>query len=118
MSIEAKVLGGVAVTPELIAELFWEMASDEMADFFAELDRTAGSALCTQMAWTVGVMAGRSDKGDYRAQNGFQTMLAHAQEYHDGAASHRACNAHIDIDRMVRGVKQELGGTLLAGVRS
>ena len=108
MSLDAKVLGGVAVTPELIAGLFWSMASDEMASFFGELDRIAGGRLCLQMAYAVGEIADRSQRGDYSAQNGFQTMLAHAQEYHDGAASHRAMNARIGLDRMVRGIKQEL----------
>jgi hypothetical protein len=88
MSIQYKVIGGASVTPMMVAELFWEMNSEEQADFFAYLERIAGYKLCIQMAAAADEMRLRSERGDHDAQNGFQTMLAHAQEYvRDGIES-------------------------------
>lgn len=68
-------------TPQQLAEMFWEMGSVEQADFFAHLDQIAGLKLCFQMAFVVSEIQERSAAGDRSAQHGFQTMLAHAQDY-------------------------------------
>lgn len=98
-------VGGVTVTPELLAQGFWEMASDEMADFFTELERIAGGRLCFQMAAVVREIQERADKGDHRAQQGFQTMLNHAQAYVESATDYRVWNAQHHIDRMVKAAR-------------
>lgn len=98
-------VGGIKVTPQNIAEAFWEMASDEMADFFAELDRIAGGKLCLQIAGVVREIQERADKGDHAAQNGFQTMLSHAQQYVESATDYRTWDAQHAIERMVKAAK-------------
>ena len=45
-------------------------------------------------------MRRRSERGDHDAQNGFQTMLAHAQEYVRDGIDSRAWRAKWDIERM------------------
>lgn len=95
-------VGGIKVTPENIAEAFWEMASDEMADFFTELERIAGGKLCLQMAAVVREIQERADKGDRQAQQGFQTMLSHAQAYVESATDYRVWGAQREIQRMTK----------------
>lgn len=108
MALENKSIGGVTVTPELVAELFWDMASDEMADFFAQLDRIAGIKLCMQMAYVIQELQERSAKGDYRPLMAFQTMLAHSQSYTESAIENRVFDAKYAIERHVKGVKASL----------
>ena len=102
------VTAEVDVTPEALAALFWEMASDKMADFFAELDRIADGKLCFQMAWVVQEIQERADRGDHRAQVAFQTMLSHAQGYAESAIDLRCWNAKREIDRMTKGYLSSL----------
>ena len=104
--------GGMSIniTAEQLAEGFWSLPSDEMADFFAALERLAGWRLCLQMASVVSVMTERAGQPEYDhdALHGFQTMLSHAQGYHESAAFFRAEDAKRDIAAMVRGIKKEL----------
>lgn len=102
-------VGGVTVTPELLAHGFWEMASDEMADFFSELEQIAGDKLCLQMAAVVREIQKRADKGDRAAQNGFQTMLSHAQAYVESATDYRTRNALNATERMVKAARVGAG---------
>lgn len=87
----------IDLTPEQLAQAFWAMGSDEQADFFAALDRMAGVKLCFQMAGVVHEICERAEKGDHAAQNGFQTMLSHAQDYVDGATRWRIGRAKAAI---------------------
>lgn len=98
----------INVTAKQMADAFWSLPSDEMADFFCELDKVAGGRLCLQMAAVVDVIQKRSVTGEYGCLNGFQTMLNHAQDYHGSAAFYRVEDAKRDIARMVRGAKEEL----------
>ena len=98
----------INVTAKQLAQGFWSLKSDEMADFFYELEEASGYLLCLQMAAVVQVIAKRSASGEYGCLNGFQTMLSHAQAYHESAASYRAEDAKREIAQMVRGIKQEL----------
>lgn len=100
MSIRDNIIGGATATPELVAELFWCMDADEQADFFAALNRIAGHKLCIQMGAAVNEMHKRSDRGDYDAQHGFQTMLAHAQAYVEDGIENRVWRAKWEIERM------------------
>ena len=93
------------VTPAQMADAFWSMKSDEMADFFNELEKIAGGRLCLQMAHVVDVIQQRSASGEYGCLNGFQTMLSHAQAYHESAAEMRAYEAKSEIAQMVRGMR-------------
>jgi len=97
----------INVTAEQLAEGFWSLPSDEMADFFAHLERIASWRLCLQMAAVVNEIADRAGEPEYDhdAMHGFQTMLSHAQSYAEGAATHRAANAQRDIAAYVRGVR-------------
>ena len=96
------------VTAEQLAEGFWSLPSDEMADFFAHLERIASWRLCFQMAHVVNEIAERAGAPEYDhdAMHGFQTMLSHAQQYAEGAAEHRAANAQGEIAKFVRGIRQ------------
>lgn len=100
MGIEDHVIGGATVTPRLVAELFWEMDAEEQADFFAALERIAGYKLCVQIGAAANEMRRRSERGDYDAQNGFQTMLAHAQAYVEDGINDRVWRAKWEIERM------------------
>jgi hypothetical protein len=91
------VMANVEVTPEFVANLFWGLDSGQQADFFAELERIAGISLCFQMAWVVNEIAERSERGDRKAQQGFQTMLSHAQGYAEGATQWRVARAKAAI---------------------
>jgi hypothetical protein len=98
----------INVTPEQLAEGFWSLDSGQMADFFAALERVASWRLCFQMAHVVGEIADRAGAPNYDhdAQHGFQTMLAHAQQYHDGAAQHRAGQASLFLHGMALKAKR------------
>lgn len=71
----------VPIEPATLALFFWNMDSSEQARFFAELEKIAGVKLCFQMAYVVDEIVSLADAGERDAQNGFQTMLAHAQDY-------------------------------------
>lgn len=107
MSIET--VGGVAVTPELMARLFWGMSSDEQVQFFAALDDVAGHMLCMQMAHLVNAITDSSDKRDHRAMNAFRTMFWHAEQYAETATDWRAFMAGLAIDEAARTAKKGLG---------
>lgn len=91
----------VMLDPQQLAALFWELDAEQHAEFFAALDDLAGLRLCYQMAAVVQEIQKRSDAGDYRAMNGFRTMLAHAQDYHEAATDGRVWDAKRAIDRTV-----------------
>jgi hypothetical protein len=110
MNGEPVVIGATAsieLTAVMLAHAFWEMDAAQQADFFAELDRIAGVQLCFQMAGVVREIKERVDGGDHHAQNGFQTMLAHAQAYGEGATDYRVWSAHGMIDRMAEEAKRD-----------
>ena len=95
-----------SLSPHQVAEAFWNLDSDGHVEFFAALDRMAGIDLCMQMAWVVNAIA---ESGNSEAQNGFQTMLAHASHYKDAANDWRAFKARLEIDRMVEDAKRAGG---------
>lgn len=99
------MIGGVTVTPMLVAELFWGMDAEEQADFFAYLERIAGYKLCFQMCAASNEMRRRSERGDHDAQNGFQAMLAHAQEYVRDGIESRCWQAKYAIQDMADAAK-------------
>ncbi|WP_293705988.1 hypothetical protein [Stenotrophomonas sp. UBA7606] len=94
------VMTSVSVSPDQMAEMFWEMNSEQQADFFAKLDEIAGYKLCLQMASVVREIQERGDRGDHAAMNGFRTMLAHSQAYHEEAMDYRVWGAQSAIARM------------------
>ena len=96
----------VDLTPEELASLYWAQGSDEQAAFFAELYRIAGAhRLCMQTAAVVHELVDRCNRGDVAGYNGFQTMLAHASEWHESAADIRAWDAKRHIAGMVAEAK-------------
>ena len=94
------VTSEVDLPPHKVAELFWQMDAEQQTDFFAALERMAGISLCFQMAHVVREIAKRADRGDYSAQNGFQTMLNHAKDYCESATDIRSWSAEREIRRM------------------
>ncbi|MCH1907970.1 hypothetical protein MKP15_04180 [Stenotrophomonas sp. Y6] len=95
------VMTSVDLGPAELAEVFWEMDASQQADFFAKLDEIAGYKLCVQMAGVVREIQERGDRGDHAAMNGFRTMLAHAQAYHEEAMDFRVWGAQRAIARQV-----------------
>ncbi|GHH53017.1 hypothetical protein [[Pseudomonas] boreopolis] len=95
------VTASVIINPDQLAEMFWEMDAEQQADFFAKLDEIAGYKLCIQMAAVVRAISERGDAGDHAAMNGFRTMLAHANDYHESAMDIRVWRAQREISRMV-----------------
>ena len=104
--VGVQVTATAALTPEQVADAFWRMDSAQQADFFAALERMAGYRLCLQMGFVVNEIADRSERGDHEAQQGFQTMLAHAADYAEEAAMHRAAKARIALAGMARDARQ------------
>jgi hypothetical protein len=90
------IKGTATVTPEFLATLFWNMDSKQQVRFFAELERIAGVKLCMQMAYVVDEIAETCNRD---AQNGFQTMLAHAQHYVTSAIDHRHAVARRAVEQ-------------------
>lgn len=95
------VVTQVSIGPCELAEMFWEMDAEQQADFFAKLDKIAGYRLCIQMASVVREIQERGDRGDHAAMNGFRTMLAHSQEYHESAMDYRVWGAQRAIHKIV-----------------
>ena len=93
------------LSPQQIAQAFWNLGSDEMADFFAELGAISQHKLCLQMAYTVDEMSRRAADGDWKAQSAFQTMLAHSQSYFEEVIEFRGYEAKQGLARFVAGVK-------------
>ena len=94
------VVGGRSATAEDVADMFWSLDSEQMADFFARLEDVAGIKLCFQMACVINEIADRAQNGDRRAQNGFQTMLSHASGYVESAIGFRSFDARMALDRL------------------
>lgn len=95
-----EMLVDVRLSPAQLADAFWNMNSDEQADFFAELADIADWRLCVQMAHVVYTISERAKRGDHTALQGFQTMLAHSQGYHESVAD----MSLWDAQRMLRGM--------------
>lgn len=108
MSLDNRTVGGVEVTPMLVAELFWEMNSEEQADFYAKLHEISEGVLCQQTAFMVAEIRRRAMRGDTAAREGFQKMLAHSTSYVEGAIESMAWNAKYDIEDMVRAAKAKV----------
>ena len=109
MSLDNRTVGGVEVTPELLAYWFWEMDGREQADFFASLYREAGrSTLCMQTAYIVQELRYRAERGDSDGLSGFQTMLAHSQDYVLSGIEARSWEAERDLRDMVDRAKEQI----------
>lgn len=106
--MNTRIEADVALQPDHIAALFWGMDSVEQADFFAALEAIAGVKLCLQMAAVVREIKDRAERGDHSAQNGFQTMLSHAQAYVEEAADYRTWAAKRHISGMAAAAKEGL----------
>lgn len=106
-----KIRVEVELTPEQLALAYWNLYSSEQADFFAALERVAGVNLCLQTAYVVEEIAKRSANGDHDAQNGFQTLLAHAQCYRESATDWRVRRARGEVSRMADAARRDLGLT-------
>lgn len=77
-----EVSARVELTPEQIAESFWNLGSDDQARFYAHLHRTAGpGTLCMQSAWIVQSIRDMADAGDTDAREGFQKLHFHSADY-------------------------------------
>ncbi len=101
-----RVESTIALTPEELAALYWGMGSDDQAAFFGELYLLAGAhRLCMQTAAVVHELVERCNRGDVAGYNGFQTMLAHAAEWHESSADSRAWDAKRHIAGLVADAK-------------
>lgn len=102
MSAPVDVLAHVNATPELVAELFWNLSDSDQAEFFAALDRLAGLKLCFQMASVIDVIRRRAERGDRGPMNGLRTMLSHADAYAESATDYRAWDALREVRALAR----------------
>ena len=103
MGTNIDALARVELSPEMLAEAFWNMDADQQVQFFASLDRAAGHKLCFQMAWVIRAIA---EDGNTEAMNAFRTMFYHAQDYHDSAIELRASNAKRAIAAIAKATKE------------
>ncbi|KAF1008962.1 MAG: hypothetical protein GAK28_00594 [Luteibacter sp.] len=69
------------LTPDQLAECFWELDSDEQARFMARLHQVAGAGLGFQ-AIAIRESCERLNKlGEYAALDAFQTLGGHAYKF-------------------------------------
>lgn len=80
-SPRVSVTTDIDVTPQQLAQLFWNMDSDEQANFYAELNHIADGKLCMQTAYLVSEIARRQACGDGNACQAFRTLHAHSEPY-------------------------------------
>lgn len=80
-SPRVSVTADIDVTPQQLAQLFWNMDSDDQANFYAELHRVSEGKLCIQTAYLVSEIARRQACGDDAACIGFRTLHSHAEPY-------------------------------------
>ncbi|KAF1698327.1 hypothetical protein CSC62_05305 [Pseudoxanthomonas jiangsuensis] len=107
--MSTRIESEVDLSAEQIAALYWDMDAEQQASFFAELFRLAGHIpLCMQTAAVVHELVARCDKGDVAGFNGFQTMLAHANDWHESAADIRTWAAKHAITKSVESAKAGL----------
>jgi hypothetical protein len=99
----------IHLTPEELATAFWNMGSDEQADFYAALRRIAGHKLCMQTAWIVRELRDRADRGDTDAREGFLTLHGHAENYVKDGIEDRADTANRELARMGERARKALG---------
>ena len=85
---------GLSLTPEQIAEAWWELSSADHAAFYAHLRRIAGFRLCMQAAHITREIV-ETDNAD--ARDGWQTLHGHASEY-----------LHTAIDIRVAAAKRQI----------
>ena len=98
----SKVIGGVQVTPELVASLFWHMGSDEQADFFAALYREAGVKLAFQLAWVTKEVGERALRGEYDAMHGLREFSDEAAYYPTAVLTHRVTDARLALAELAK----------------
>ena len=106
MSRVIRVETVVALSPEQLAAMYWELDNTQQAAFFSELYRLAGAHnLCMQTAAVVNALVEQCNRGDVAGYNGFQTMLVHASEWHESAADIRSWEAKRYIAGLVADAK-------------
>lgn len=91
MTDETKLQVSVQLTPEQTAELWWNLGSDEQAQFYAHLHRISKGYLCLQTAYMVRHMI-ENDNRD--ARDAFCTIHNHSTEYVETSVDMR-CHAAI-----------------------
>lgn len=106
MSARVDVNVGLSLTPEQMAEAFWNMGSDEQVAFYAHLHRIAGTKLCFQAAWIVHDIV-KTDNSD--ARDGFNTLHAHASDYITTAINTRWAMARRDISNIANAALSSAG---------
>lgn len=81
-------------TPEMVAQAFWDMDTEQQIAFFAHLDTIAGYKLCLQMGYLVCDMAEASgSETANKAIAAFRRMADHAEDYPTVANDWRATRA-------------------------
>jgi len=103
---QADVRAAIEMTPEMIAQAWWSLDSDDQAKFFAALWRIADYKLCLQTAWIVNAISEMADRGDHDAMNAFRTLADHADSYPEAAAEWRALGHQSVIRRMTASAQQ------------
>lgn len=112
MSLDGRTIGGIEVTPMLIAHWFWEMNSEEQADFFAKLHEISDGMLCQQAAYLTAEIRRRADRGDGAPLEGFRRMFAHSAEYVEDGIEFCVWDAKHELHRLVTKAKAEMGAQL------
>lgn len=90
MSDETQLQVSVKLTPAQLAEAWWNLCSDEQAEFYAHLHRISRGVLCLQTAYMVGHMIETENRD---AQDAFCTIHNHSIEYLESAVELRSNNA-------------------------
>lgn len=102
----------VTLSPIHLAEAYWEMDTEQQADFFAHLGAIAGINLCFQTACVAAELYKRDATGDRYASRGFNIMLAHSQEYLSSMLDTRVWAAQRDFAQQADAAKHHIAALL------
>ena len=97
MSDETQLQVSVQLTPEQVAEAWWNLGSDQQAEFYAHLNRISKGVLCLQTAYIVSEIV---ETGNSDARDAFCTIHNHSVEYLETATDIRSQAAIRGIKKM------------------
>lgn len=95
----------IQLSPEQVAQAFWNLDDSGQAEFFSRLENIAGIKLCMQMAYVSDRIIEARDRGDYSGWHAFQTIAEHSQSLWRSALDQSVSHAKREIREMT-GVPQ------------
>lgn len=99
-----EIKGTAVITPELVAELWWGLGSDEQAQFFAHLYRIGGWKLSMQMLYVAQAI---SEMEGVNGVMGLNSFAEEGKSYVSTAIEYRGRKAYQAIEQMAARATRE-----------